>query len=193
MSHEERSGLPILAFPDASSFEAWLAAERRTSKGVWLKLAKKGVAGIAKPDAIDAALCHGWIDGQQDRYDDTHWPTRFTPRKRTSRWSEINRTRALELIAAGRMQAAGLAEIDAAKADGRWDATYAPASAAQVPPDLQAALVTSPDASQFFTTLKGANRYAVLYRIAAVKRPETRAGKIAQFVQMLERRETVYG
>jgi uncharacterized protein YdeI (YjbR/CyaY-like superfamily) len=192
MTDEAHGGLPMMAFPDAPSFAAWLVAEPRTSKGVWLKLAKKGFEGLAKPDAIDLALCHGWIDGQQDRYDDTHWLTRFSPRKRASRWSEVNRTRALELIAASRMQAAGQAEIEAAKADGRWDAAYAPASTAQVPPDLQAALDASPDAATFFATLKGTNRYAVLYRIAAVKRPETRARKIAQFVEMLERGETIY-
>jgi uncharacterized protein YdeI (YjbR/CyaY-like superfamily) len=193
MTGEEHGGLPIMAFPDAPSFAAWLAAEPRTSKGVWLKLAKKGFIGLAKPDAIDLALCHGWIDGQQDRYDDTHWLTRFTPRKRASRWSEVNRTRALELIATGRMQAAGQAEIEAAKADGRWDVAYAPASTAQVPPDLQVALDASPDAAAFFAALKGTNRYAVLYRIAAVRRPETRARKIAQFIEMLERGATIYG
>jgi uncharacterized protein YdeI (YjbR/CyaY-like superfamily) len=193
MTGEEHGGLPIMAFPDAPSFAAWLAAEPRTSKGVWLKLAKKGFVGLTKPDAVDLALCHGWIDGQQDRYDDTHWLTRFTPRKRASRWSEVNRTRALELIAAGQMQAAGQAEIEAAKADGRWAAAYAPASTAQVPPDLQAALDASPDAATFFATLKGTNRYAVLYRVAAVKRPETRARKIAYFIEMLERGETIYG
>jgi uncharacterized protein YdeI (YjbR/CyaY-like superfamily) len=193
MTVGEHGGLPIMAFPDAPSFAAWLAAEPRASKGVWLKLGKKGFVGLTKPDAIDLALCQGWIDGQQDRYDDTHWLTRFTPRKRASRWSEVNRTRALDLIAAGRMQAAGHAEMDAAKADGRWAAAYAPSSTAQVPPDLQAALDASPDAATFFATLKGTNRYAVLYRIAAVKRPETRARKIAQFVEMLERGETIYG
>ena len=193
MTGEEHEGLPIMSFPDATSFAAWLAAELRTSKGAWLKLAKKGFVGLAKPDAIDLALCHGWIDGQQDRYDDTHWLTRFTPRKRASRWSELNRTRAFELIAAGRMQVAGLAEIEAAKADGRLDGAYAPASTAQVAPDLQSALDASPDAATFFAMLKGANRYAILYRVAAVKRPETRARKIAQLVEMLERGETLYG
>jgi uncharacterized protein YdeI (YjbR/CyaY-like superfamily) len=192
MTDKEHGGLPIMAFTDAPSFAAWIEVEPRTSKGVWLKLAKKGFEGLTKPDAIDLALCHGWIDGQQDRYDDTHWLTRFTPRKRASRWSEVNRTRALELSAAGRMQAAGHAEIEAAKADGRWAAAYAPASTAQVPPDLQAALEASPDAATVFATLKGNNRYAILYCIAVVKRPETRARKIAQFVAMLERSEPMH-
>jgi uncharacterized protein YdeI (YjbR/CyaY-like superfamily) len=133
-------------------------------------------------EAIDAALCHGWIDGQLDKYDEAYWLVRFTPRKRASKWSEVNRTRAVELIAQGRMHPAGLAEIEAAKADGRWDAAYAPASTAQVPPDLQAALDVSPEAAAFFATLKGANRYAILYRISTAKRPETRARRIADFV-----------
>ena len=195
MDEEERAGLPVMGFADAAAFEAWLAAEPRTTKGLWLKLAKKGsaVACVSKADAIDAALCHGWIDGQLDRYDDACWLVRFTPRKRSSKWSQNNRTRALELIEAGRMQAAGLAEVEAAKADGRWDSAYAPASTAQPPPDLQAALDASPGAAAFFATLKGANRYAILYRIGAAKKPDTRARRIAQFVAMLERGETVHG
>ena len=192
---EMRAGLPIIGFENAAAFDAWLAAEPRTSKGVWLKLAKKGaaVASLSKADAIDAALCHGWIDGQLDKYDDVSWLVRFTPRKRASKWSEINRTRASELIEAGAMRSAGLAEVEAAKADGRWDAAYAPASTAQVPPDLQAALDAAPLAAAFFATLKGANRYAILYRIGTAKKPETRAKRITDFVVMLERGETVHG
>ena len=148
---------------------------------------------MSKADAIDAALCHGWIDGQLDRYDDACWLVRFTPRKRSSKWSQNNRTRALELIEAGRMRPTGLAEVEAAKADGRWDVAYAPASTAQPPPDLQAALDASPQAAAFFATLRGANRYAILYRIGAAKKAETRARRIAQFVSMLERGETVHG
>ena len=192
---EERAGLPILAFADAASFAAWLGAQPGTVRGLWLKLAKQsaGADGVTKREAIDAALCHGWIDGQLDKYDEQHWLIRFTPRQRASKWSEINRNRATELIAAGRMAPAGRIEVDAAKADGRWDAAYAPASTAQVPTDLQAALDASPAAASFFATLKGANRYAILYRIGAVKKPETRARRIAEFVAMLERGETVHG
>ncbi len=195
MKIEMRSGLPIIGFEDAATFGAWLAAEPRTSKGLWLKLAKKGAAvtSLSKAEAIDAALCHGWIDGQLDKYDEESWLIRFTPRKRASKWSEVNRTRALELIAQGRMQSAGLAEVEAAKDDGRWDAAYAPASTAQVPPDLQAALDSSPQAASFFATLKGANRYAILYRVSTAKKPETRAKRIADFVEMLQRGETVHG
>ncbi len=195
MNMEMRSGLPIIGFEDAAAFDAWLAAEPRTSKGLWLKLAKKGakVASLSKAEAIDAALCHGWIDGQLDKYDEANWLVRFTPRKRASKWSEINRTRALELIAQGRMRPAGMAEVEAAKADGRWDAAYAPASTSQVPPDLQTALDASPQAAAFFATLKGANRYAILYRVGTAKKPETRAKRIADFIAMLERGETIHG
>jgi uncharacterized protein YdeI (YjbR/CyaY-like superfamily) len=195
MEAEMRSGLPVIGFEEPDAFDAWLATEARTSKGLWLKLAKKSaeVASLSKAEAIDAALCHGWIDGQLDKYDEAYWLVRFTPRKRASKWSEANRTRAVELIAQGRMHPAGLAEIEAAKADGRWDAAYAPASTALVPPDLQAALDASPKAAAFFATLKGANRYAILYRISTAKRPETRARRIADFVAMLQRGETVHG
>lgn len=192
---EARAGLPILSFEDQAAFERWLAAEPRTSKGLWLKIAKKGSGrdGLTKPEAIDAALCHGWIDGQLDKYDEASWLVRFTPRKRGSKWSQVNRARALELIEAGRVSPAGLAEIEAAKADGRWDAAYAPASRAEVPPDLQAALDRSPAAAAFFGTLTGANRYAILYRIGTAKKPDTRSKRVAQFVAMLERGETIHG
>jgi uncharacterized protein YdeI (YjbR/CyaY-like superfamily) len=192
---QERAGLPIIAFADARALERWLESQPANSKGLWLRLATKGSGrvGVTKAEAIDAALCHGWIDGQLDKYDDAHWLIRFTPRKARSKWSQVNRTRATELIEACRMRPGGLAQVEAAKADGRWDAAYAPASTAEVPADLQAALDRSPEATAFFGTLSGANRYAILYRIGAVKKPETRARKIASFVAMLERHETVHG
>lgn len=195
MEAEARAGLPILGFADAAAFEAWLVTAPRTSPGLWLKIAKQGsgIASLSKAEAIDAALCHGWIDGQLDKYDEASWLVRFTPRKRASKWSEVNRTRALELIAQGRMRPAGMAEVEVARADGRWAAAYAPASTAQVPPDLQAALDASPAAATFFATLKGANRYAILYRIGTAKKPETRARRIGDFVAMLERGETIHG
>ena len=192
---EHRAGLPILAFKDLAALDRWLAAQPAGSPGVWLKLAKagSGLASVTKGEAIDAGLCHGWIDGQLDKYDDAFWLVRFTPRKARSKWSQVNRARAEELLAAGRMRPAGLAQIEAARADGRWDGAYAPQSKAEVPPDLQAALDQSSAAAAFFATLTGANRYAILYRIGAVKKPETRARKIAEFIAMLERRETVHG
>ena len=190
-----RSGLPILLFESAQGFGDWLEAQSDDATGAWLRFARKGagIASLTKAEAIDLALCHGWIDGQLDKYDAQSWLIRFTPRKARSKWSEVNRNRALELAADGRMTARGLAEIDRAKADGRWEAAYAPASTIEVPADLREALDQNPKAAAFFATLTGANRYAVLYRICAVKRPETRARKIAEFVAMLERGETVHG
>ncbi|HKO19839.1 MAG TPA: YdeI/OmpD-associated family protein [Acidobacteriaceae bacterium] len=191
---ETKANLPILGFPDAAAFENWLANQPRTSPGLWLKIARQGsgIPSLTKAEAVDAALCHGWIDGQLAKYDAQCWLIRFTPRKARSKWSEVNRTRAIELIGAGRMTPAGLAEIDAAKADGRWDAAYAPASRAAVPPDLQAALDANKKAARFFATLTGANRYSVLYRIGTAGKPETRARKIATLVAMLERGESFH-
>ncbi len=191
---EERGGLPILSFVDGVAFETWLQAHCLSKSGLWLKLAKKGAPEptLTKAEAIDAALCYGWIDGQLDKSDHHYSLVRFTPRKRRSRWSEINRTRATQLIAAGRMRPPGLAQIAAAKTDGRWDSAYAPASKAEAPPDLTAALAANPKAAEFFATLTGPNRYSILYRISAVKKPETRARKIAQFVEMLERGQTIH-
>jgi uncharacterized protein YdeI (YjbR/CyaY-like superfamily) len=194
---EIRSGLPIIGFANQKELVDWLTEQPADAAGVWIKFAKnkKGGAksGLSKAEAVDAALCHGWIDGQLDKYDDTHWLVRFTPRKPRSKWSEVNRTRALQLIEAGQMRKTGLAQVNAARADGRWDAAYAPASTAEVPPDLQEALEQSPRATAFFATLTGANRYAILYRIGAVKKPETRARKIATYIAMLERGETIHG
>lgn len=192
---EQLNGLPILTFPNAQSFEDWLDRQAGEGAGVWLKLAKKAAArnGLTKAEAVDVALCHGWIDGQLNKYDDDHWLIRFTPRRPRSKWSQVNKSRASKLIAEGRMRESGRAQIEAARADGRWEGAYAPASTAQVPSDLQDALDANPKAAEFFSTLKGANRYAIIYRIGAVKKPETRARKIAEFVAMLERRETIHG
>ncbi len=189
-----RAGLPILTFADAASFDNWLEAHGLSAAGVWLKFARKTAPAstLAKSEAIDVALCHGWIDGQLDRYDEHFWLIRFTARKAASRWSQINCARVRALVAAGRMRPAGLAAVVSAKADGRWAGAYAPASTAEPPPDLVAALRASPKAAAFFATLKGANRYAILYRINRVKKAETRARKIVQYVAMLERGETIH-
>lgn len=192
---ELRSGLPILLFETGAVLREWLAQQDDDASGAWLRFAKKGAdfTSLSKPEAIDQALCYGWIDGQLDKYDASSWLVRFTPRKARSKWSVVNRTRAEELIDQGLMTARGQQAIEKAKADGRWEAAYPPASTAQVPPDLQQALDQNSEAAAFFRGLTGANRYAILYRIGAVKRPETRARKIAQFVAMLERGETVHG
>jgi uncharacterized protein YdeI (YjbR/CyaY-like superfamily) len=159
-----------------------------------MKIAKKGsgVTTLTAPEALEVALCHGWIDGQLNPFDDAWWLIRFTPRKPRSKWSANNRRRAEELAAAGRLTPAGLAEIEAAKADGRWQAAYASASKATVPDDLAAALDAEPGARAFFDSLTGANRYAILYRIHDAKKPETRAARIAKFVAMCARGETVH-
>jgi uncharacterized protein YdeI (YjbR/CyaY-like superfamily) len=191
---ETRSGLSILRFANPGEFKTWLAKQPRAAPGLWIKFAKKTAtsATLTKPEAIDLALCHGWIDGQIDKYDEMHWLVRFTPRKPRSKWSALNRKRALELEKEGRMRPAGLAQIEAAKADGRWDSAYAPAKTAEIPDDLQKALNKSPKAVAFFATLNSRNRFAILYRIGAVKKAETRTRKIVEFVAMLERNETIY-
>jgi uncharacterized protein YdeI (YjbR/CyaY-like superfamily) len=191
---ETRSGLSVLRFATAGEFKTWFAKQSGDAAGLWIKFARKGAASatMTKAEAIDVALCHGWIDGQIDKYDDTHWLVRFTPRKPRSKWSALNRKRALELVKEGRMRPAGLAQIEAAKADGRWDSAYAPARTAEVPDDLQTALNKSRKASAFFATLNSRNRFAILYRIGAVKKAETRARKIVEFVAMLERGETIH-
>jgi uncharacterized protein YdeI (YjbR/CyaY-like superfamily) len=190
---EKRSGLPVLVFADPRAFEKWLAAQSTDAAGVWIKFAKKAAGPKqTKAEAIDVALCHGWIDGKLEKYDEQHWLVRFTPRRAHSKWSALNRNRALALIQEGRMKAAGLAQIESAKADGRWETAYAPASQAEVPADLQKALDENPKASAFFKTLNGRNRYAILYRIGSVKKAETRARKIAEYVAMLARGETIH-
>jgi uncharacterized protein YdeI (YjbR/CyaY-like superfamily) len=159
-----------------------------------LKLAKKssGIASVSKADAIDTALCHGWIDGQLDSFDSDYWLIRFTPRQSTSKWSEKNRNRALELVAQKLMRPAGLSEIDRARKDGRWDAAYAPQSTAQVPDDLRIAFAKNKKAARVFETLDGTNRYAILYRVHTAKKPETRAVRIATFVAMLAEGKTIH-
>ncbi len=191
---ETRSGLPILGFASSADWEAWLSAQASGSPGLWLKLAKagSGVASVSKSEAIEGALIHGWIDGQLDKYDDRFWLIRFTPRKTRGKWSANNRATALDLIAAGRMAPTGQAQIDAARADGRWDAAYAPQSKAEVPEDLLRALDAAPAAKALFAELDAANRYAVLYRVHDAKTDKTRAARIDKFVTMLARGETIH-
>ena len=191
---DTKGGLPILAFPAQAAWEEWLAAQPPTARGLWLKLAKKdtGIATVSQPEAIESALCHGWIDGQLGKFDDTYWLIRFTPRGPQSKWSAINRDRATKLIAGGRMLPTGLREVERAQADGRWEVAYAPQSTATAPDDLAAALAAHPAAQQFFDTLDSANRYAIIYRVGDAKKPETRARRIEQYVAMLLRGETIH-
>ena len=193
MTNLERD-LPIVGFASGQEWEAWLLAEHAQSNGVWLKIAKqgRGIAGVSKAEAVAGAICFGWIDGQVDKFDDNYWLTRFTPRRALSKWSQINRDLAASLMESGRMRPAGLAEVERARADGRWEAAYPASSTATVPDDLQAALDFAPDAKRAFERLDRTNRYAILYRIHDAKRPETRAARILKFVEMLTRGETLH-
>jgi uncharacterized protein YdeI (YjbR/CyaY-like superfamily) len=184
--------LERLPFPSAAAWRQWLEANHDTSPGVWLMIAKKGsgIESVTYAEAVDEALCVGWIDGQRARHDDLYFLQRFTRRKKRSPWSKINTERIQRLVEAGRMHPAGLREVEAAKADGRWDAAYAGQASAVVPDDLQRALDASPAAARLFAELDSANRYAILYRIGSVKKAETRARKIAGFVADLERGTT---
>jgi uncharacterized protein YdeI (YjbR/CyaY-like superfamily) len=179
--------LPTVSFASRAEWAAWLAEHHDDLDGVWLTFAKKGsgIESVAYAEAVEVALCYGWIDGQAAAGDDAHWRQRFTPRRARSRWSKINRDRATALIERGEMQPAGLREIERAKADGRWEAAYDGARSATVPEDLQAALDADGRAREFFATLDSANRYAILYRVQDAKRPETRARRIEKYVAML--------
>jgi uncharacterized protein YdeI (YjbR/CyaY-like superfamily) len=186
--------LPVLPFASATAWERWLEREHARAPGVWLQIAKKdtGIATVTYAEALDVALCFGWIDGQKRGFDASRFLQRFTQRRRASRWSKINTEHAERLIATGRMRSAGLAQVEAARGDGRWQAAYAGQRSATVPPDLRAALDANSAAAAFFATLSGANRYAILYRVQDAKRPETRRRRIERFVAMLARGETLH-
>jgi uncharacterized protein YdeI (YjbR/CyaY-like superfamily) len=186
--------LPVKLFKDQHAWERWLDANHAKSQGLWLRIAKtKGpLTSVSYAAAVESALCYGWIDGQKRPYDESSWLQRFTPRRARSPWSKVNTAKAQALIESGRMKPAGLAEVERARADGRWESAYAPASSATVPPDLQAALDANPKAKAFFATLRGSNRYAFIYRVQSAKRPETRARRVAESVAMLARGETYY-
>jgi uncharacterized protein YdeI (YjbR/CyaY-like superfamily) len=186
--------LPVVAFPSRAEWEAWLSEAHESSPGVWLKFAKKasGIESVYYPEALEVALSYGWIDGQTAKVDDDYYLQRFTPRTKRSKWSKINCEKAEQLIADGAMQPAGLRAVEAARADGRWDAAYDSPKTATVPEDLQRELDRNERARAFFATLDSQNRYAILYRIQDCKGPETRARRIAQFVAMLEAGEKVH-
>lgn len=191
---ELKQDLPIIPFASQQRWEAWLDEHHASSKGLWLKLAKKdtGIDTVSHAEALDSALCCGWIDGQRDSLDQAYYLQKFTPRGRRSRWSKINCGKVEELIRQGRMKPAGLAEVERAKQDGRWDAAYEGQRNATVPEDLQRELDQNPEALAFFTTLNSVNRYAILYRVHDAKRPETRARRIAQFITMLNEHKKLY-
>jgi uncharacterized protein YdeI (YjbR/CyaY-like superfamily) len=186
--------LPVLSVATPKAWFGWLAAHHASSRGVWLKIAKTSAssASITYPQAIEAALAWGWIDGQKGKFDDAWWLQRFTPRKEKSPWSKINRAKAEALIASGSMQPPGLAEVERAKHDGRWERAYDGARSSSVPADLAAAFARNARALSFFEALDGTNRYAILYRIQTAKKPETRAERITRFVAMCARHETIH-
>jgi uncharacterized protein YdeI (YjbR/CyaY-like superfamily) len=187
-------GLPALPFASAEEWEQWLEQHHAASDGVWIKMAKKasGIQSISHPEALDVALCFGWIDSRREALDERHFLQRFTPRRARSPWSRINREKVERLTAEGRMRPAGLAEVERAKADGRWDSAYAGQRAAVVPDDLQRELDSRPAARAFFESLSSQNRYSILYRLQDAKKPETRARRLAKFVAMLEAGETIH-
>lgn len=186
--------MPMKMFKEQKAWDAWLARNHDTSAGLWLRLAKKGanLQSLSYGEALEAALCYGWIDGQKKRWDEASWLQKFTPRGPRSIWSKVNRAKALELVEQGRMQAAGLAAIERAKANGRWAAAYDSQRTARVPPEFEAALVQHPKAKAFFETLNSRNRYAILFRIQNAKKVETRQRHIDQFIRMLERNQKLY-
>ena len=186
--------LPTLGFETPQAWERWLGANHSSSAGIWLRIGKKGAGppSVSYGEALEVALCYGWIDGQKAPLDDRAWLQRFTPRRQRSRWSKANRDKAEALIAAGRMAPAGLAEVELARRDGRWAAAYDGQARAKVPDDLRRALEANAEAAAFFSTLDSRNRYAVLYRVQDAKRPETRARRIAQFVEMLAKGQRIY-
>jgi uncharacterized protein YdeI (YjbR/CyaY-like superfamily) len=195
MSESMPDQLPIVLFADPAGLEAWLEEEHASAVGLWLKIAKKGsgVRSVSYDEALEVALCFGWIDSQKRGFDEKHFLQRFTPRRPRGRWSRINRGKAEALIEAGRMRPAGMAEVEAAEADGRWDAAYEGPRTAEIPADLQAELDARPAAREFFADLDSANRYAIVYRLGEAKKPETRERRLRKFVEMLERGEKIHG
>jgi uncharacterized protein YdeI (YjbR/CyaY-like superfamily) len=187
--------LPILLFATPADLEAWLGESHGQSQGFWLKVAKKGSGeqSVTYAEALELALCFGWIDSQKRGLDEKFFLQRFTPRRPRGRWSRINRDKVEDLLAAGAMRPVGLAEVEAAKADGRWEAAYEGQRTAKVPPDLRRELDANEAAREFFATLDSANRYAILYRLDDAKKPETRERRLRKFVAMLERGEKIHG
>lgn len=183
--------LPIISFASQAEWIDWLAQHHDQPTGLWMKLAKKdsGIPSVTYDQAVESALCYGWIDGLKKSFDGQFWLQKFTPRGAKSIWSKINVEKAEKLIASGQMHPAGLKTVEAAKLDGRWEQAYASQKNMGIPEDFQRALDASPKAREFFATLKSASRYSFLFRIQTAKKAETRARRIEQFIAMLERGE----
>ena len=186
--------VPIMSFETQQDWEVWLEENHAESKGIWLKIAKKEAPAptISYAEALDSAICYGWIDGQKAAFDDRYWLQKFTPRTAKSIWSKVNCGKAEALIAVGRMQPAGLRQVELAKADGRWDRAYESQSKITIPDDFQRELDKNPKAKDFFSTLDSANRYAFLFRIHAAKKPETRSAKIQKFIEILNQQQKLH-
>ena len=185
---------PIIPFASAAAFRRWLKTNHAAHPGIWMKLAKKatGIASITYAEALDEALCYGWIDGQAKKFDEQHWLQKFTRRGPRSVWSRVNIGNVARLTAAGRMQPAGQAAVDAAKADGRWEQAYHSSASAEIPADFLAAVEKDAKAKAFLATLNKANRYAIYYRLTTAKKPETRARRFEQLLAMLKRAEKLH-
>ncbi|HEX3534968.1 MAG TPA: YdeI/OmpD-associated family protein [Gemmatimonadaceae bacterium] len=188
------AGPPIRSFKNAEAWESWLEENQTATDGLWMRIAKKasGVRSITYPEAVEVALCYGWIDGQKKPESETTWLQRFVPRRPRSLWSKINREKALALIASGKMRPAGLKEIDRARTDGRWEAAYNSPKDAPIHPDFQNALNENPRAKAFFSTLNAANRYAIIWRLHTAKKAQTRERLARKFIEMLEKGETLH-
>ena len=194
MTEETKGDLPIISFESQKEWADWLEKNHEISAGLWLKIAKRdsAIETVTYDEALDSAICYGWIDGQKGTYDEQFWLQRFTPRRPRSKWSKRNREKATTLIEQGKTKPAGLQEVTLAQQDGRWEAAYASQSDTAVPDDLQKKLAENPQADAFFAKLDSRNRYAILYRIQDAKRPETRARRIEKYVAMLNEHKTIY-
>ena len=190
----KKNDMPVKLFKSQQDWTTWLDKHHAQSAGVWLKFAKKdaNLKSVTYAEAVEVALCYGWIDGQGKGLDESAWLQKFTPRGPRSIWSKINRTKAMKLIESGRMKPAGLAAIDRAKKSGQWAAAYDSHRTAAVPADLQAALDQNSKAQAFFAALDSTNRYAILFRLQTAKKAETRARRLEQFVRMLENHEKIH-
>lgn len=186
--------LPIISFETQQGWERWLTEHHTDTDGLWLKIAKKeaGISSVNYAEALESAICYGWIDGQKASFDDKYWLQKFTQRRAKSIWSKVNCTKALALIAEGRMQPAGIRQVELAQADGRWESAYESQSKITIPDDFQKELDNNPKAQEFFTTLNSVNRYAILFRIQTAKKPETRSARISTFIEMLANNQKLH-
>jgi uncharacterized protein YdeI (YjbR/CyaY-like superfamily) len=191
---KEANNLPIISFVTQQDWEAWLKEHHAHTRGLWLKLAKKetGIPSVSYAEALESALCYGWIDGQKASCDEHYWLQKFTPRGPKSLWSQVNCNKATALLASGRMQPAGRRQVELAKADGRWEAAYQSQSKITIPEDFQRELDTNQQAQEFFQALNSVNRYAILHRIQTAKKPETRVARIKKFIDMLTNQQKLY-